>query len=185
MTTTFRANSPADLLRAIPAMAGYIPQDSVVLIPFCETTSIGLFRFDIPHTEPARFVATALGMVCRLEEVTGIVAVVYAAESQATPLDHPFGELLESLSRTSHACGIDIGDIIVVASEGWFTERDTAMRSHEEITTPLSLDTAKPRSSQASGTRLPRVDSKRMGEVRDALTKIDAEFATAEPRDIV
>lgn len=185
MTATFKAKSAADLLSAIPTMAGYNPADSVVIMPFCGTSSVGLFRFDLPLSDPAQFAATALGIVCRLEEATGMMVVIYAVDRDGEPGNHDFTELGAAMTLCADACGLDIGDLLFVFRNGWFGLEDTEVHSHDEIGDPPDVGGSKPKANQSAGTRLPRVDRARMSAVRSALAQIDTDLASTAPSAVI
>ena len=85
MTTIVKAASAAQFLALVPRMLGYRPTQSLVLIPFAGSRSLGAMRVDLP-ADPASVdaaAATVLGMVCRLPEADAVVAVTYTDESFA------------------------------------------------------------------------------------------------------
>ena len=184
MTTTFRAHSPADLLAAIPTMAGYTPRDSVVILPFAGTTSVGLFRFDLPPAHPQEFAASALGIVCRLEEATGMLVVIYSDAPVVAPAASPFADLVEALRCTADACGIELGDVMTVATNGWFCDGEQHIRPLSDIGDAPDVGAPKPRPHQGSGTRLPRVDAERVPEVRSELARLETVARDEHPRDM-
>lgn len=166
-------------------MAGYTPADSVVILPFAGSTSVGLFRFDLPVIQPQQFAASALGIVCRLEETSGMIVVVYAETSVALPDANPFSPLADAIRLTADACGIDLGDVIIVAQNGWFSESDETVHPHSEIGDAPDVGGPKPKANQSSGTRLPRVDAERMRAIRSELARLDHASRDASPRDLV
>ncbi len=166
-------------------MAGYTPRDSIVILPFAGSSSVGLFRFDLPTIGPQQFAASALGIVCRLEEATGMIVVLYADSVDATPNSNPFAPVTEALRLTADACGIEVGDVITVARNGWFSEVDNVVHSHREIGDPPDVGAPKPKASQSSGTRLPRIDADRMRTIRAQVTALEREHGSESPREIV
>ncbi len=165
-------------------MAGYNPADSVVVLPFAGSTSVGLFRFDLPVMQPQQFAASALGIVCRLEETTGMIVVIYAGNTVATPLSNPFAPVADALRVTADACGIELGDVITVAQNGWFSEADDEVHAHSEIGDGPDVGAPKPKANQSSGTRLPRVDAGRMREMRAELARLDEASGVEAPREV-
>lgn len=117
--TVIQARNAQQFLEAIPRVAGYTPHESVVFVPFLDTASAGVMRFDRPHTEFASFSATAVGLLCRVPGVTRTAVVVYETEL------HPStNELYAELSTRLHACGIEIIDALIVRGERWFDATD-------------------------------------------------------------
>ena len=84
--TTIKAGTPRDFLGLVPALLGFTPQDSLVLVPFEASRTIGAMRLDL-DADAATLAHTSLGLVCRVPRVTGVAAVIYAAEDADSTRD--------------------------------------------------------------------------------------------------
>ena len=84
MTTTVKAGTPAQLLSLVPSLLGYIPSDSLVVVPFLGSRSLGAVRLNLPSDgEVARDAAmAALGIVIKCGG-DALASVVYASGSEA------------------------------------------------------------------------------------------------------
>ena len=118
MTTTIKANGIGDVLAAIPAMAGYTPVESLVVLPMQGTRSCGLFRFDLPAFEKAgqdteTVAMSALGFLARLDGVDGALFVVYSNN-----LHEVYASLADTLGHCAALTGFDSRAAFVCA-DGW------------------------------------------------------------------
>ncbi|MGN8027186.1 DUF4192 family protein [Microbacterium sp. 22242] len=108
MTTIVHAAGAAELLAAIPVLTGFTPRDSLVLLPFHGSRTVGALRFDLPGPradggphpnstrrraagpsaaerdrtapDPAEFAATAVGLACRVPDTDALALAVYAGD---------------------------------------------------------------------------------------------------------
>src|SRR5690606_3463880 len=69
----------ADFLALVPMLAGFHPRESLVLVLFRGSRSLGVLRVDLPpdDNELDRSAATLVGLVCKVNEADGFAAVVY------------------------------------------------------------------------------------------------------------
>lgn len=124
MTTTVKAADAAQFLSLIPRMLGYTPTRSLVVVPMRRGRSLGAMRLDLPPREAMvddGFAATVIGMVCRVEVADGLVVVVYSDAPTGEGLPHR--DLVDGLRRTADASGLDLIDALVVAADGWGSQR--------------------------------------------------------------
>lgn len=180
MTTIIRAGSSAEFLSLVPHLAGYVPQRSVVLVPFQGTRTAGLLRFDLPPREPDAFAATAVGTVCRLPAVDGIALVVYSDEPTAADA-LPHGALAARLRERADACGLVLGESLVVGPDGWASYVDGSRHGLDELTPPPAADLAPLRASQDAGVTLPRVPSAERQSVRAAVRTLERTAGSLPP----
>lgn len=119
MTTIVKAASAAQFLALVPRMLGYRPTQSLVLIPFAGSRSLGAMRIDLPVDAASidAAAATVLGMVCRLPDADAVVAVTYTDASFADGMPHT--DLSAALASRAEACGIHLNDSLCVAAEAW------------------------------------------------------------------
>ncbi len=157
MTTTVKATDPAHFLTLVPRMLGYVPVQSVVVVPMGAGRSLGGMRLDLPPDDDTTrdgFAATAIGMVCRVSRSDALVAVIYTS----TPADGalPHGPLAGAIARAADASGLHLIDVLVVCPDGWgsHVSADDAIRPLSEL---AALDDAFPPASgdQSTGAELP------------------------------
>lgn len=126
MTTIVRAAGAAGFLSLIPAMMGFTPTQSLVLVPFAGSRSAGGMRIDLPDAGGGgsaadgldAFASTAIGMVCRVPETDGVALVVYSDGPFADGRP-PAGDLVTALLSRADACGLRVVDALCVGTEAW------------------------------------------------------------------
>ncbi len=182
MTTIVKAADAAHFLSLLPAMLGFTPVRSLVLVPFRGTRSIGALRLDLPRdgADLDAFAATCLGMVCRIPDADALAAAVFSDESCAAGL--PGSPLLASIRRAADACGVRVADALSVGSDGWGSLLDDGCPRAGRPLDALSLATpvAVPPGDQASGAGLPSVPPKQAEAVASALRAVRT--ALRDPR---
>lgn len=160
-TTIHRATQPSDFLAAVPALLGYQPTESVVVVPFAGPRTVGAMRFDLPSVENASHLASvAAGMVCKVESATGLAIVVYGGRSQAEAVG-------EAISQTAAECGLNVIDRFYVTGGGWGFIGGDAVSPMPEI--PEHLAAMIPESDQHTGANLPEIDEALAREVAKAI----------------
>lgn len=173
MQTVIKAKTAADFLALVPALAGYTPVQSVALVAFHGSRTLGVLRFDVPppgaDTETlASAAATFIGLVCRFPEADGIAPVVYCDEP-LFPVGSrrpPHATLIDALRRCADACGLVVKDALCVAADAWcsYLEQDTPAHPLSELDAAVAR-AALPngsipnRSDQHSGVDLPAASS--------------------------
>ncbi|MFT4305777.1 MAG: DUF4192 family protein, partial [Microbacterium sp.] len=89
MTTIVKAADAAQFLSLVPAMFGFTPTRSVVIVPFAGGRSIGGMRVDIPPDDHLDSVAaTLIGMVCRVEDADAYAVAVFDDAPAGAALPH-------------------------------------------------------------------------------------------------
>jgi hypothetical protein len=168
--TTVKAAGPAEFLSLIPRMLGYRPAQSLVLIPFHGSSSLGAMRFDLPDSgsdEIDSVASTVIGMTCRLPEADGVAVIVYSGIGFAETGGMPHRALCDALERRADACGLRLTDALCVAADGWGSYLDptcpAAGRALAELGAAGSAlaDLAglpEPDGDQVSGAALPDTD---------------------------
>lgn len=185
MTTTIKAGGVAQFVGMIPAMLGYQPTDSVVLIPFQGNKTIGAMRFDTgPAFEsPEEVAATMLGHVLRIEGIERVAALVYTSSAHLATLP-----LLAAINHRAVQTGVKVVDLIYVAADGWgSTLVDTEPHPLSEIDGSLVPAEMTVQAGVLAGTELPDVPENTIEIAERAIANIPAEllFASmivAEPR---
>ena len=182
MTTIITAASAAQFLSLIPRMLGYLPTQSVVLVPFDGSRSLGALRFDLPAASDSdeidRIAATLIGMVCRLPEADGVAIVTYTDAAFAES-GMPHRDLTTALQRRAEDCGIHVGDALCVGTDAWGSQFDPLC---PEFGRPLDELDDEPAGAahlsiadgdQAAGAQLPIVDVAEKERVAGALRALE------------
>lgn len=116
--TVLKAQDKSQLLTAMTTLLGYTPTESLVITPFHGNQARGAMRIDLPPVGDADVIAAyasqALGMICRLEGVTGIAAAIYTDGDEA--LHSP---LAADLSTVSNMIGLDIAALFYSTPNAW------------------------------------------------------------------
>ncbi|GAA1944421.1 DUF4192 family protein [Agromyces allii] len=121
MTAIIRAASAHDFLALVPALAGFLPERSLLCIVFAGNRSVGVLRHDLPATEAEhdRLVSAVIGTICRIAEVDAIVPVVYTDDRFADGGGMPQRALLELVADRAGQAGFLVRDALCQASDGW------------------------------------------------------------------
>lgn len=161
MTTIHKATGAGDFLAVLPAMLGYRPTESVVAVPFAGTRTIGAMRFDLPEADKAAELArVATGLICKVENVTGLALVVYGERERAEAVG-------AQIVAQAAACGLQLIDRLYVAGDAWGVIGEDATEALPE--TPAHLAAMLTASDQHAGAALPVVDEALAREVAEAL----------------
>jgi hypothetical protein len=140
MTTVIRKATSADLLAALPALAGRDPRESVVLIAFRGKRTHAVLRYDLPHGGFKRFTATSLGTFCRISGAEDVVPVI-CSDARVGAHD----ELMTTLVRRFRQAGFAVRDALALGSDGWSSHFDPDRRVHplaeiEEAAARLAIE---------------------------------------------
>ena len=191
MSLTVKAADAAQFLSLVPRLLGFTPTRSLVLVPLAQGRSLGAMRLDLPPDDAVDAVAaTAIGMMCRIAEADGIVAVVYTdaglslREGRAPEL--PDRALIDALSARADACGLRVLDALTVAADGWGSHLDPQLPEagrpvDELLVRGADADALRtvgaadpPAGDQSSGATLPRVDAGARKATAAALRSLEA-----------
>ncbi|MCR2794286.1 DUF4192 domain-containing protein [Microbacterium sp. zg.Y625] len=176
MTTIVKAADAAHFLSLLPAMLGFTPVRSLVLVPFRGSRSIGALRLDLPRdgTDLDAFAATCLGMVCRVPHADALAAAVFSDDSCAKGL--PGSALLAGIRGAADACGLRVTDALSVGSDGWGSALDPDCprggRPLAALALPAPVATAP--GDQTTGAELPSVHPRQAEAVAAALRAVRA-----------
>lgn len=124
MTTLLRASDSAAFLRIVPALAGFTPRESIVLLPFRGTRTDGAMRLDLPDDDiPLEdYADAAIGLVARVEGTDAVALVVYT-DSEVQPtrdgLVLPFAVEVDELLGCAEDAGLRVVDALCVTPSGW------------------------------------------------------------------
>lgn len=121
--TIVRANSHADLLALMPHLVGFIPRNSLVLIPFRGKRTCGALRIDLPRStsqSALKHAATyAIGTICKIPGITAIVPTVCTDTEFAGGSAIPEAEFASIVQRRIAQSGFELRDALCLANDGW------------------------------------------------------------------
>lgn len=180
MTTILHASDSADFLGAVPALAGFTPSQSLVLLPFQGSRAPGAMRLDLPDPahDPVSYAASAVELISRVPGTDAVAVVVYsddAAEHTRDGLVLPFDVLVDVLRAQICDGGLRLVDALCVTPDGWASYLDDDPRL-----APLSTIPSAPAvpgvgdvsGDQAAGAELPHVDLVESERVGRALAEL-------------
>lgn len=189
MTTIIHATEPAELLGIVPALAGFTPRRSIVMLPFRGTRAHGAMRIDLPDPEvdPEVFADAA---VHALLQVSGIDAAAFVVYTDEHPQPVPDGVLLPRLSvmeilvDTAEEAGLHLVDALCVTSDGWADYRDDEpdIRPLDSIPNPPDMPgIGAVTGDQTAGAELPRGDLVQRESVGRALHELEGLLVGRRP----
>lgn len=186
MTTIIRATEPAELLGIVPALAGFTPRQSIVMLPFHGTRASGAMRIDLPdpQTNADDFAEVALRALLQIRGVDAVAVVVYTDEPPQSVPDGillPRLTLIEALLDVATDAGLRVVDALCVTADGWsdYLDDDPLMRALEDIPdAPEVAGLGDVSGDQTSGADLPASDlvqrervGRALGEIEDLLER--------------
>lgn len=124
MTTVLRATDSADFLSIVPALAGFTPRESIVLLPFRGTRTDGAMRLDLPddETDLEAYADAAVGLVARVTGTDALAAVVYTADEAHGTRDGlvlPHAVAVDEVLGCAEDAGLRVVDALCVTPSGW------------------------------------------------------------------
>lgn len=166
MNTVLHATDSAEFLGLVPALAGFTPRQSIVLLPFVRSRAHGAMRIDLPQDDVDlhEYVDTSIGLVSRVSGTDALAVVVYADESaQFTPdgMILPASVVVEHLLSVAADSGLHIVDALCVTPGGWssYLDDDPELYPIDEIPAPPAIPGALDVSGdQGAGAVLPDAD---------------------------
>ena len=168
MTTTVKAGGAGQFIALVPAMLGYQPVESLVVVPFAGTRSIGAIRFDLPHVhdlDAEKFAATVVGMGMRVDRADGIAVIAWTAQ----PHESTLGTLSAIATQTERA-GLRLVDSLFVAADGWGSTIVGDMHSLDELElVPEEVRHLPVAASQSAGTDVIELDEQVLMDAREIL----------------
>jgi hypothetical protein len=192
MNTVLRATDSADFLALVPALAGFTPRQSIVLVPCQRSRAHGAMRIDLPRddVELDEYADTAIGLVSRVSGLDAVAAVVYTDE---LPLHTPDGMVLpqtvavEELLAVAVDTGLHIVDALCVMPCGWssYFDDDPELYPLDEIVRAPDVPGVPAVSGdQNAGAELPPTDLAEKERVGRALGELSAVLAHDSGRDV-
>lgn len=124
MTTVLRASDSAEFLGLVPALAGFTPSQSLVLLPFHGSRAHGAMRLDLPRDDasPEAYANAAIGLVEKVDGADAVAIVVYSDDAACRTTDGlvlPLIVQVEELLGCAEDAGMRIVDALCVTPEGW------------------------------------------------------------------
>lgn len=181
MQTIVTTQQPQDLLALVPALVGFQPHESIVLVAFHGKRTCGAFRFDLPRSESEivrrRIVTSMMGVFCRLPAADALVPVVYTEDAGKRP---PAEALVGALLRRADAAGYRVRDAFWVGPADWgsfFDSADAHPRRLELIAdSPVHAQVSEKGIASACSLEqqatLPRIASAQGRAVKDAIDSV-------------
>ena len=123
---SLKAHSPADLLVMVPALAGFTPHDSVVMVMFRGRFTVGAFRYGLPDPDSPLIV---LKRACHrsdghaLQDARGDRGRAGDPHGRPAPDDvtPPIAALAEVIIRRLQHAGFELRDALWQSGDGWGT----------------------------------------------------------------
>ncbi|UJP09113.1 DUF4192 domain-containing protein [Microbacterium sp. KUDC0406] len=180
MDTIIKASDAAELLSLVPALAGFTPARSLVLLPFHGTRAPGVLRMDLPPGDDVEdYVDAVLELLVQVRGCDAIAVVVYTDEDATHTRDGlvlPHAVLLEHLLGCAHDEGFHIVEGLCVLPSGWsdYLEPEPALHPLDEIPPVPGLPGVDVAADQHTGASLPQADLAARQRVGLALRDLDA-----------
>lgn len=185
MTTVLTASGSAEFLGLVPALAGFTPHESIVLLPFRGKRAHGAMRLDLPSDDVDldRYVETAIALVSRVTATDAVAVVVYTDERALATRDGlvlPVAVAVDDLLDCAEDVGLRIVDALCVTPEGWasYLDAEPALASLLDIPAPPAAARAGDVAvDQLAGAELPHVDLAEKERVGTALRGLNEVLA--------
>lgn len=147
--TVLKATSSADFLAALPRLTGMTAPESLFLVLFDGSRTLGSARIDLPPAEqmadPGPEISAWVRTVVEIAQKSDAVAVVVQTDVALpeSPMSSTYGALTGALANSLRAAGCSVRDALVVASNGWASFVGTSfpeLHSLDEITSSPLYD---------------------------------------------
>lgn len=138
-------SAPHEFLSYVPALVGFQPVDSVVLVAFRDQGTCGAMRLDLGAFTNPRTSAVAVGKaldgLCRIPRITGVLPVIYTSRQFSESGRAPHEDVAAVLSSQVEGCGLEVVDMLCVAADAWGGYLDDSCLGHDRtmVTEPESL----------------------------------------------
>lgn len=185
MTTVLKAAGSAEFLGLVPALAGFTPHESIVLLPFRGKRAYGAMRLDLPadDIDLDEYVETAIALVSRVPETDAVAIVVYTDEHALSTRDGlvlPVVVAVDDLLDCAEDVGLRIVDALCVTPEGWasYLDAEPALAPLLDIPAPpADRGVGDVAGDQLAGVELPGVDLAEKERVGKALHDLNEVLA--------
>lgn len=184
MTTIIKAHSPADLLAMVPALVGFEPRNSVVILGFAGNRTCGALRYDLPPQAHERGVIDRIvATLLRIPSLDSAVIVIRTDRSFPARLGAPHVRLAKALARSLRSSGIGLKESLCHAADGWASYLDPksppgghpladieASLIHHEVPDELRNERMHPLPEG----RIPSVDDEEMDATANQIAELEA-----------
>ena len=166
MTTIIHAADPAELLGLVPALAGFTPRRSIVMLPFHGSRTQGAMRIDLPDPDAGSddFADASLRALLQIPDTDAVAIVVYTDEPATQVPDGvllPHLSLVESIGDVCADAGMHVVEALCVTGEGWgdYLDDEPRIRPLDDIpAAPQVPGIGDVSGDQLSGAELPSSD---------------------------
>lgn len=121
MVTSVVVRGPADILAMIPALLGFEPTRSIVIVARRGALQSAAMRLDLPRddsvTTRKRFATSVVGMLCKVPDVESVMVAVFS--DRAADPELPHAGFVDMLLRRIHQSGIHIVEAVCRAENAW------------------------------------------------------------------
>lgn len=189
-STVVSVTSSSSFLALVPRLLECTPSESLVLVPFAESRSLGAMRVDLPTADrPASvesIASTVIGMACKIARTDAVALVVYTDDVLAGATTLPHRALVEAAIARADICGLHVVDALVVGADGWDSYLSPSASDPHPLGEIASSPAAEPRSSidddQFAAAQLPPIDAVLSRRVLSALRKVERLLGSAQDR---
>jgi len=123
MTFVVKAAGAADLLALIPALVGFPPRNSIVLLAFRGSRTCGALRANLPNTDDhsahRRLASYLLGTICKIPDADAVVIAIFTDEAFDGSSTRPREDLVSLIGERVRQTGFELRDSLCVAADGW------------------------------------------------------------------
>ena len=134
--TIVKAASAADFLRLVPHLVGMHPVRSLVLAAFTGSRTGSALRVDLPAdgADLSAFADTFVGLVCRIDGIDGVAAVVYTDATHHEAIRGSEAALLGEVATCADRAGLMVKSAFIVAADGWSSASHGSGRAARPLT---------------------------------------------------
>jgi len=186
MTTIIKATGPAEFLGLVPALAGFTPRRSVVLMPFRGSRTQGAMRIDLPapDVDAEQFADVALHALLQVPDTEAVAIAVYTDETAGQIPDGvllPHLATVDALADVCSQAGLRVIEALCVTPGGWgdYRDEDAHLRPLTDITVPALAGIGDVSGDQLAGAELPLSDLVSREQVGVALREVTTAIENA------
>lgn len=123
-TNIVKTGQAHDFLALVPQLAGFLPENSIVLVAFRGTRTCGALRFNLPDPNLApklykRIATSLVGALCKIPGVDAVVPVSYTDDRFGERSGIPHECFVDTLVKRAELAGFLVRDALCVAADGW------------------------------------------------------------------
>ena len=123
-TNIVKTRQAHDFLALVPQLAGFLPENSIVLVAFRGNRTCGALRFNLPGPSLApkyykRIATSLVGALCKVPGVDAVVPVSYTDDRFGGLSGIPHERFVDTLVKRAELAGFLVRDALCVAADGW------------------------------------------------------------------